>query len=71
MNQIASPFALTEAERRNPLWLKLVGHFEQRLRDLRGKNDGPLDPAETASIRGQIQTLKSIIALGDEPPHDG
>lgn len=61
-------FALTEGERHHQLWQRLSAHFEARLRELRGKNDGPLNEIETATLRGQINLLKAIIRLGDEPP---
>jgi hypothetical protein len=62
-------FALTAGEINSPLWRRLTEHFETQLKNLRGRNDGPLDPEQTAMIRGQIQTLKGLIALGEyEPP---
>ena len=67
----ANEFRLTDGERANPLWLKLRTHLEEKLKNCRGQNDGPLDPIQTATLRGQIATLKGLIALGDEPPFDG
>ena len=66
-----SDFALTDGERHHPLWTRLSAHLTERLRELRGRNDGPLNEIETATLRGQINTLKGIIALGDGPPSDG
>ena len=66
-----SDFALTDGERHHPLWTRLSAHLTERLRDLRGRNDGPLNELETATLRGQINCLKGIIALGDDPPTDG
>lgn len=63
-----SDFSLSDGERHHPLWAKLSAHFTERLRELRGKNDGALNEMETATIRGQIKCLKGILALGDEPP---
>ena len=61
-------FRLTDGERAHPLWLRLAAHLEQQLINLRGKNDGPLSEMETATLRGNISCLKSIIALGKAPP---
>ena len=66
-----SDFALTDGERHHPLWTRLSAHLTERLRELRGRNDGPLNELETATLRGQINCLKGIIALGDDPPTDG
>lgn len=61
-------FTLTDGERHSPVWVRLSAHLNTRLAQLRGKNDGTMPPDETAKIRGQISTLKEVIALGDEPP---
>ncbi len=71
MSDLAPPFALTDGERHHPLWIRLSAHLAEKLGRLRGKNDGPLTEAETLTLRGQIQCLKGIIALGLEPPIDG
>lgn len=68
MNEFDLNIILSEGEKSHPLWSKLSAHFNAKLQQLRGKNDGPLSPDETATIRGQIHTLKSLIALGDKPP---
>ncbi len=65
---IDSPFTLTDGERHHPLWVRLSAHLSERLAQLRGKNDGPMTQDETLTLRGQIQCLKGIIALGNEPP---
>lgn len=66
-------FALTQADRQSQVWLKLAEHLEQKLKNLRGKNDGEdLDQIQTAHIRGQIKLAKGLLDLGkDEPPFDG
>ena len=66
-----SDFALTDGERHHPLWTRHSAHLTERLRELRGRNDGPLNELETATLRGQINCLKGLIALGDDPPIDG
>jgi hypothetical protein len=50
------------------MWRRLRGHLEDKLGELRGQNDGELDQFQTAKLRGRIECLKGIIALGDEPP---
>ncbi len=66
------PFVLTEGERISPLWIKISTELEKKLVSLRIKNDNPnLSERDTAALRGQIQSHKSIIGLGDElPPTD-
>lgn len=67
--QLEAPFALSAGDLNSSLWTRLRDHMEQRLQDLRGRNDGPLDQTETARVRGQIQAYKDILALAEfEPP---
>lgn len=67
-----TPFALTQGDRQSQTWLKLKAHMEEKLKILRGQNDGELDPIQTAHIRGQIKFAKGLLALAsDEPPFDG
>ena len=62
-------FMLSDGERHHPLWLRLSAHLKQKLEIARAQNDNPkLPESETAALRGQISTLKSLIALGDTPP---
>ncbi len=62
-------FMLTEGEKAHPLWLRLKAHWIDQLAELRVRNDDPSRPElDTAALRGQIKTLKTIIALGDERP---
>jgi hypothetical protein len=69
MNNDKIDFTLTPGDKVSPTWQKLRAHLEDKLKDARGKNDDTkLDAIQTAAIRGQIQTLKSIIALGDTSP---
>lgn len=65
------PFALSDGERMHPLWKRLEAHFVEKLADLRGKNDNPtLDQFSTARLRGHIECLRGVIALGAEPPRE-
>lgn len=63
------PFVLTPGDRATGAWLRLKEHMEDELATARVKNDDPkLDDIQTAMTRGRIQTLKSLIALGDTSP---
>lgn len=48
------------------LWVRLRAHLQERMDLCRRKNDGDLDPDETARLRGRIAQLKEILAL-EEP----
>lgn len=66
------PFKLTQQDKASNLWLRLQEHFRNRLADVRAKNDAVQDEAKTATLRGEIRAIKSILALGEEsPPMDG
>lgn len=72
MSDPVPAFELSDGEKLNPLWVRLKAHFETRLQSLRIRNDSAkLTEAETASIRGHIQCLKAVIALGDDRPQTG
>lgn len=55
-------------DRQSPTWRKLRDHFEQRLQELRAKNDNDLDPIATAKVRGSIKEALYLLALGDQDP---
>lgn len=63
-------FNLSEHDKAQGLWLRLRAHLEARLADARVRvgNDSAMGERETASLRGEIRTLKRIIALGDDRP---
>ena len=61
---------LSEGERNHPLWLKIESHLKERIVILRAKNDGPLDTVQTATIRGQIEETKAMLAWGLAPIQD-
>jgi hypothetical protein len=61
-------FDLSEHDKAQGLWLRLRAHLEDRLAAARVRNDGALSESETAMLRGEIKTLKRIIALGDDRP---
>jgi len=59
-------FSLNDLEARTPLWMRMRGHMEQRLAELRAQNDTPLDDRKTAELRGRIAMLKELLAA-DKP----
>lgn len=59
---------LSDIERHSALWKKINEYLHERMDVARRKNDGDLTEAQTAKIRGQIQTLKELIALGNPSP---
>jgi hypothetical protein len=63
------PFALTDQERVTPLWIRLMAHFDDRLRRLRLQNDNATLTAEqTAAIRGEIACVKALQRLNTPRP---
>lgn len=50
------------------LWVRLRKHYEERLGELRAKNDAPLSAEETAAIRGRIAEIKRLLDLDAPPP---
>lgn len=71
---IPKNFTLSFAERNSPAWHKIEQYLNHRLDQVRKKNDNPLSAEETATLRGEIAALKSLLALGVLPilpPDDG
>lgn len=55
-------------ERESQTWRCIVERTEQRIADLRQRNDGELDPMATAKLRGRIAELKEfVLAMGKDP----
>lgn len=61
-------FILTENDKAQGLWLRLKAHLENRLAMARVRNDAALTEFETASLRGEITSLKRLLALGEDRP---
>jgi hypothetical protein len=61
-------FALTEHDKASSLWLRLKAHFEDRLAEVRQRNDAAHSEQGTAALRGEIQALKRLIALDADRP---
>lgn len=64
-------FELSEADKATGLWLRMKAHFEDRLQDARRRNDRVQPESDTAAIRGEIQALKRLLALGSDRPLTG
>lgn len=64
-------FTLTEPDKTTGLWLRLKTHMEDRLAVARVRNDAALSEHETATIRGEIKALKSLIKLDAARPMTG
>ena len=58
---------LTHDDRISPAWGKVRKHLESELDRLRRYNDRRHDIEETAWTRGQIEQIKAVLALGQEP----
>ncbi len=62
-------FYLTDEERNSGVWQSVKTHFERLLAKKRAENDNPnLTAEQTATLRGHIDCLKAMIALGKKPP---
>lgn len=61
-------FHLSDQDKAQPLWLRLKAHLEDRLAIMRARNDVVQPEDQTAANRGEIKTLKGLIALGDARP---
>ena len=59
---------LTEADKRSPLWIALMAHWEGKIEGLRLKNEGNAGEAETANLRGRIAEIRANLALDKEQP---
>lgn len=55
-------------EQDSSTWLAVTEWAESRLAELRRKNDGPLEVVVTAHLRGQVATLKQLLALPKAAP---
>lgn len=64
-------FRLTEIEAASAVWARIKTHLEERLRILREKNDTPLNPIETARVRGEIKAVKQLLDVGQPPASIG
>lgn len=64
-----SDFKLDPSEIGSATWQRLSAHLKAQLDALRAQNDDPastFDEVKTARLRGRIQQIKNILALGIE-----
>ena len=61
-------FKLSPGERASPVWQRVSKHVEFLLETARKRNDNHQDEVKTASLRGEIKSLRSILAFGTDPP---
>lgn len=65
-------FELTPSEKASNLWQRLKAHFDDRLAAARVRNDDPeLTTFQTATIRGEIKSLKALLRLDVDRPLTG
>lgn len=57
---------LADHEKNSPVWLKLKKRYEERLAELRAKNDSGMTYEQTLHLRGQIAEVKRLLELGNE-----
>lgn len=48
----------------SPLWATIKAHYENRLRELRGQNDGPMEEGARNIKIGQISEVKRLLEAG-------
>jgi len=65
---MTDPLILTLVERDSPLWCRLMGYYEARLKRLRIENDADKTPEATAKQRGRIEEVKLMMALNNDQP---
>jgi len=63
-----SKLAFTNEDRLSGTWAKIKARLEQRLASQRAKNDGDLTETQTQRLRGSIQEIKYLLAMGDVKP---
>jgi len=65
---LTDPLILTHVEKDSPLWRRLMGYLDTRLKRLRIENDAEKTPEQTAKIRGQIAEVKLMMGLNNDQP---
>lgn len=63
---VKDKFFLTDGDKLNPAWVKLLEHMKERLAAARAKNDHTQSEIDTAILRGQIKELKYLIGLAED-----
>lgn len=72
MNEPTGPFKLADSDVASTTWVKLSKRIEERIQRLHVENEGPLDVAATAAVRGRIAELKLLLEAAQKslPPID-
>jgi hypothetical protein len=66
---VTDDFTLTEHDKASSLWRRLEAHLLDMLASARVRNDNEaLTEQETATLRGRIKCLRSLLALADDRP---
>jgi hypothetical protein len=65
---VTEKFRPVEHERQTQLWRGLMRHVEERITELRQRNDADQDERATANLRGRIAELKALLALDKPEP---
>lgn len=58
---------LTLAEKHSSAWQRLYSHYKEYLTVLREKNDQMMSEADRCKLLGKIETVKTLLALNDNP----
>lgn len=58
-------FVLSAKDRQEPLWMKLMAHFDERLRRLHIALEQDKPEAETAKLRGEIKAYRNLLKLNE------
>jgi hypothetical protein len=61
------PLVLTVEERRSPLWVKLVRHWEAKQEAHRDMLERDLSELQTARVRGRLAEIKNNLGLNRDP----
>ena len=59
---------ITPSDRASSIWQKLQIHYEEKLQGLYIHLSKPKSEQETNILRGQIQEISTLLALGDDRP---
>lgn len=63
----ADVFHLSSGDLLSPTWIKLKKYMEARINTLHSRNDSDLNPIATARLRGEIASLKNLMAAAMPP----
>lgn len=64
---VPEKFRLTNIELQSAIWKKLYEYIEKERDLLRKRNDGAIDPIDTARLRGEIKAYNKLLDLAKGP----